>query len=537
MLWPWPMRSPQDRELHHRITWNWLHAGGQLRTELEQLVAGTSLHSLPHLHRHVAELMFIPVSERIIEAEQSLVHRETHYRHVSGAYVSIRRRAPEIHAALKEDPVAFLHRFEELADPAVMAAQLHLTRHPLWISYLGMSAEIKRRCVDLLLYTRSRDLQFASVGRAAEQRLAAHDRAEDARKRWVGSTTRNNSRMSVEAIETACMNDHLRQRLVPGMLCALPLVASTASMPPLQHSFAPAQQPNSEEHLRRLAMPLAATRSAHWGGAPGLDTDANMEDFPRIHPRLIFFRIVSASLGDAKVLSLPPASSGQLRKHDVCVTLHKACHFEDDDDAQALVNSEPDSASSMSSVVTLNAERMRDHITKMQVWKVKETVCAFQEGDVFLHEPEIKELLVSKALPSMGHTLDVGVAEVSKTSILYEMAGKGLVQCVAEDDVSTRWKLSALGVSRLYMLHLVHEPSLLFGNPIEDMALVDTASAWELLVTLKSHGWELTPAPKTTKQRMNLPPFVQGGLKWAFLTHKEPILSPLLQSCPPPLHI
>ena len=191
---------------------------------MEQFVKGSSLRQLPYLHRHVAELMLLPISERLIEGEHSHIYRSTHLRHVSGAYVSIRRRAQEIYSALEEDPVAFLQRSEEVTDLAAMAAQLHVTRHPLWKSYVGPSAEIKRRCADLLLYTRSTDLQFASVGRAAEQRLAAETQTEDAKKQWVGAMTGSNSKMTVESIEKACMNNHLRQRLLPGMLCSTALL-------------------------------------------------------------------------------------------------------------------------------------------------------------------------------------------------------------------------------------------------------------------------------------------------------------------------
>ena len=124
--------------MHHRITWKWLHKGSPLRHDVEKFVAGTLLQDLPVLHRHVAELILIPVSERIIEAEHSLVHRSSHLRNVSGAYVSIRRRATEIERALEHDSASFLQLFEDLADPSVMAAQLHLTKHPLWITYQGL---------------------------------------------------------------------------------------------------------------------------------------------------------------------------------------------------------------------------------------------------------------------------------------------------------------------------------------------------------------------------------------------------------------
>ena len=67
--------SPQDRQLHHRITWHWLAPGSRLRDELVQFQDGVQLAMLPLLTRHIHEMYYIPIAERIQEAEHSHMKR------------------------------------------------------------------------------------------------------------------------------------------------------------------------------------------------------------------------------------------------------------------------------------------------------------------------------------------------------------------------------------------------------------------------------------------------------------------------------
>ena len=303
------------------------------------------------------------------------------------------------------------------------------------------------------------------------------------------------------------MNAHLRQRLLLGMLCSLPIVA--APMMSLAHSFAPAHQRSFLEAQSADAQIQADSEGYE-------DTEE-----PPAHPRLVFFKVVSASLGEARVLPLPPASGSHMSKHDICVTVHKATYFEDDDDRRALVNAEAASASTLSSVVTLNVDNMAEHIAKLQTWKVSETLCAFQHGDAFLYEPVIKSLLEAKALPSTNHYLSIGALDVETCEFLTGFASYGFVLCVYSDEAETRWKLTPLGLSKLCMLDQAQEPLLLFKPPVQEKSVWEKATAWELMVSLQQQGWQLTGAPKTAKQRMALPPYIRNGLKWAFISHKD----------------
>ena len=87
--------SPQIEDLHDRVTWHWLSPGSVLRQQIDKLVSGTPLSELHQLKQAVAELMFVPIVERVQEAEHSIVTRETVYWNVTGAYVSLLLRFPE----------------------------------------------------------------------------------------------------------------------------------------------------------------------------------------------------------------------------------------------------------------------------------------------------------------------------------------------------------------------------------------------------------------------------------------------------------
>ena len=88
--------SPQNEGLHDRVTWHWLSSGGVLRQQIDKLISGTPLSELHQLKQAIAEFMFVPIVERVQEAEHSIVTRETIYRHVTGSYVSLLPRFPGI---------------------------------------------------------------------------------------------------------------------------------------------------------------------------------------------------------------------------------------------------------------------------------------------------------------------------------------------------------------------------------------------------------------------------------------------------------
>ena len=132
--------SPQNEDLHDRVTWHWLSPGSVLRQQIDKLISGTPLSELHQLKQAIAELMFVPIVERVQEAEHLIVARETTNRHVTGACVSLLLRFAEIVRDImpnKDRMLEFVICLEMIAgDPEKEAQGLGLHRHPLMLQVL-----------------------------------------------------------------------------------------------------------------------------------------------------------------------------------------------------------------------------------------------------------------------------------------------------------------------------------------------------------------------------------------------------------------
>ena len=76
--------SPQQVDLHHRLTWEYMRPGAAVRAELEAFIAGEPLSLQPKLAKLVMEFRLIPVAERNQEGDHSLINRYVGKRHVAG---------------------------------------------------------------------------------------------------------------------------------------------------------------------------------------------------------------------------------------------------------------------------------------------------------------------------------------------------------------------------------------------------------------------------------------------------------------------
>ena len=92
--------SPQDPALHHRKTWMHLSHGSATRTELDLFCSGVlQMRDLPHLRQVAWSARFLPVIERLQEADHSLVARGCRNApRAGGPYVSCRLRMEESRA-------------------------------------------------------------------------------------------------------------------------------------------------------------------------------------------------------------------------------------------------------------------------------------------------------------------------------------------------------------------------------------------------------------------------------------------------------
>lgn len=144
---------------------------GELRRQLEAFANGDiDLCECPELCEIVLPFCFVPIVERIIEAQHAVIHKFCAGRKVSGPYISACLRCPHIKASC-EDPAYRLHL--ESIMPSCRKANLLLTqfdfeRHPDIVKLKTSGIKKKRinreqmRCFSDIFYCIDGASQFAN---------------------------------------------------------------------------------------------------------------------------------------------------------------------------------------------------------------------------------------------------------------------------------------------------------------------------------------------------------------------------------------
>ena len=82
--------------LAHRLTLHYLTPGAAVREALEGFLAGGERLADSVLVQLCAQFVFMPTAERVIEAEHSIIAKRAIHRKVTGAYIALHLRLPEI---------------------------------------------------------------------------------------------------------------------------------------------------------------------------------------------------------------------------------------------------------------------------------------------------------------------------------------------------------------------------------------------------------------------------------------------------------
>ena len=122
---------PDPSLVHHPITLQFLSPGGVLRPMVQAFADGEPMNRL--LQSEVSKLAFMPVVERSIEAQHSLISRRVQKNWRSGRIVSLTLRVPDIKTEIDRE-ASFLktltEAFASTRDPMQAARQLGIQEHP-----------------------------------------------------------------------------------------------------------------------------------------------------------------------------------------------------------------------------------------------------------------------------------------------------------------------------------------------------------------------------------------------------------------------
>ena len=200
---------------------------------------------LPNLRSFAWGLRFLPVVERIQEAQHSIIQRHiiSRGKH-SGPYISCRLRFAEV-KDMVNDPVRepkFVEKFELVKNPDQLARRMGFLCHPLYAAAVAnkQGAREKLQLASVIAYALDPESQFSRDRHTRELQAARKSHAakkrRDIKNALLRHTGAQNERWSIDNVERCALAVHFQERLHFGRVYSVP-VASV----PLQ-SQAVAQQ-------------------------------------------------------------------------------------------------------------------------------------------------------------------------------------------------------------------------------------------------------------------------------------------------------
>ena len=265
--------------------------------------------------------------ERIIEAEHSQLQRGTYQRKVSGSYVSMLLRMPEITSLFEQGPAptTFVSAFQRLQDPNVLAETFHWQGHPRWKEAVDASERRSHfyALANELLYGLDSESLFASVNNMEMEAKQGAKVVKKAINRWEKTMAlARSTSLSLNSIHLQVALDHLHLRLACASFVSMQHARFTELNQALQ--VAPQSQPVDESSMQLDCEEVS----------DGL-LDTTSTD-------ITFLRIISDKAGRLKLPHLPAPSSKRLGRQDLVITTHSHVSLTE---TEALVLNEPSQVS------------------------------------------------------------------------------------------------------------------------------------------------------------------------------------------------
>lgn len=507
--------SPQDPDLHHKLTWAYLRQGSQVREQLRQLAQGTALSELPELKEKVAEFFFTPVSERCQERDHSIITRFAEVRRISGPYVSNRIRYPQlIQACFPNQNLCkqYLDILDQVrSDTRGVVQQLGLLRHPLVVKCMGAvggkhkrTMENLKRILSCILYSADAESQYLLQTNLRKKREEVNGRLKrkaDKYHEFLRPGAKK-QKTSASTIREACLLKHLATTMAPGELYSFPMGAAAVTTQAEAH--APVHK------LKDFAPP-----GSEAGACLEMDTDehqgkAAAKAMAELGHRAQFFRLV---LGSKKHKHVPiaPASGTEPPSTTMCIQLHSALPT----DTDLLVSADLSSASAGADVFSMLPAASMDFDAmenKAMSWSRKRKSAYFFKGLERLVGNPVVEQMIRSAAFSEDCAFLVKRTDLPAMSVLNELHQLGLATFAESGPDTVAWVFTKLAAQTLSVAHHVHRPVPLFQRPPAGQALEDQ-TPYHWLCQLHDQGWAWQRAPLKVAERNQLTPYESGGAK------------------------
>ena len=447
------------------------------------------------LHQ-VSCLRFVPVVERIVEAEHSLLHRYGGYRKVTGAFVSCALRLAEVDECMaSNDGKQMLFRaFARARKLRTMAHLFGFSQHPEWLRITSKPRREQtglEKAVNAIMYGNDVSLLYLDLGGPKQQNRKRKNKEQNERRALLMNVNPRQPLTQNAVVNSAFALD-LSQQLVPGNFYSMSVEYSQQQS--AVKSLDQAQRlPTAEvdgEELKNLPatagaqlcvqLDESALEAVRAGGHA--QAQAGREDAAKDH---VFFKVLTSRASALKTVRGAAAGKQRLRRGDITVTFHKGSY--DEQQGAFVLQAQPSRCSESGSVIHVltSAGASVGNMTQMLRWnRSKQPVLSLPGVTSRAAADLLQRLLDAKAIegsdmPSFPGSLLDGSLEPE----LAELGQKGWLL-----ETPSGWRLSLAALQQMSVGQVVSQPSLVAGLPNEDLPLADF-STFQLCKHLESAGW------------------------------------------------
>ena len=512
-------------EHHHRIAWKVLGPESPLRRHLLDFIAGDPLSA--ELLDELLPLALVPIVERAVEAQHSLIHRQAATRRVSGPYVSNSLRLGVTKDMLKKGKktrLAFYRSFEDAKVSTKVIQELGISKHPAIQAVLQSGAKKKSerlfKIIGDVVYSLDETSQFASYRTAHKENKSAQKKKkasltrevknrkrelkkplEDAGRTVKRQRTSANQMLTQMLCETSAA-EHFAETLQCGSIISVPahvsgfLECMDDCLASPFHKVLRGQVQQPEQPLRQIAVCLEDDVDVPLAGDVELAAEQQLPNCDQ----LLFFKVLKIGAGKSKTLQVMPAYGEKLKHFHVTATVHRVVEL-DYQNSRCILEGRTAATSAKHSIIVfplqvLSSAEVRPHV---KLWSAP--VGSLQhciigcEGDPVCRR--VVTRMVSKSCVA-GSNSFVGALTEEERACLQRLHARGFID---SNGSSQQYQLSTSGCKSLTYVTLKDHVKDVF--PTEVLRPLKDASKYELVLHLISEKWSFQ---KHWSKNKGLPP-------------------------------
>ena len=469
------------REVHHRITWFWLHPGGLLRYQLDMYVSTDMSRDQvgQPFCRMVAALRFVIVVETTIEEKHAKVTAARRRHCIGPVRVSLANRLPMLERWIHRGHMTadeLLACFDRMRSLNSIVKEFSFELSPELAQRKSGAVQLSSRSLrdphtvcTSIFYGCSIESMYRSLRGAADSDRKAKDKQ---RRREAAAP----EPVCWASVNGRALIDHFAEVLDSNSFYSCP--AHALSLETLGNIL---EQPASKR--ARLNSDVALRPEFDL-----LDPESLEDDPLRGNPQdVIFFQPIFAHAGRKKVVRTSAGAGGRLKQNQILVSVHKPLVGFGSE--TVLNNRAAAAAGSKMPVYVLSRFTADDVIQTCMIYK---SGCQHWTIPGLELRPGIEDMELCLLIRSFMTTGAYPGGRLDADGV----ALFGMAEACAQDlqvighceVVAGRWRLTMQGQQALRTCSLVERPTPLFQ--LRDDLAIEDMSLFELQLSLANAGWQ-----------------------------------------------